>query len=248
MVHREIASLEDICKISREFNSDPRWKFRGQSNVEWDLRPTIARDGRKAAKEQDNFNYWKGVAVSMLPKEPPNDWEWLAVAQHHGLATRLLDWTFHILTAAFFAACAYEHHAEDGVVYALFEDALEKELEKERRPLKRDDGPFKSPGIRIVHPPLITPRVGAQASLFTIHGEPEEGDADGELYECLKRYVGRKGLDHHLYQIIIRADYKERLLFDLSQFGVNWLSLFPDLWGLSRYVEWSAQNPNGPPT
>ncbi len=247
MILREIAGLEDLCKISREFKSDPCWKFRGQSKVEWDLRPAIARDGRKAASEQKYFDQWKAVAVSMLPKEPSNDWEWLAVAQHHGLATRLLDWTFHILAAAFFAACAYEYHAEDGVVYALFEDALEKKRRRRRR-LKPENDPFKSPGIRIVHPPLITARVGAQAGLFTIHGKPEKGDAGGELYECLKRYIERKGLGDHLYQIIIRASYKERLLFDLSQFGVNWLSLFPDLWGLSRYVEWSAQNPDGPPT
>jgi hypothetical protein len=244
MIYREIADLEDLCKISREFKSDPRWKFRGQSKVEWDLRPRIARNKRGATSERDQFNYWKNIAVSMLPKTPSNDWEWLAIAQHHGLATRLLDWTFHILAAAFFAACDYKYHAEDGVVYALFEDAVYKK----RRPRNAKDYPLESVGICIVHAPLITPRVGAQAGLFTIHGQPDGADTDGELYECLKHYVDRKGLGDYLYQIVIRAGYKERLLFDLSQFGVHWLTLFPDLWGLSRFAEWSAQNPTGPPT
>lgn len=241
MIQREIAKLEDLCKISREFNSDPRWKFRGQSRVEWDLRPKIARRG-EVINELDLFNYWKDIAKSLLSKEPSNDWEWLAVAQHHGLGTRLLDWSFHILAATFFATCAYEYHTEDGVVYALFEEGLVKG----RQSLAVED-PLESVGIYIVHSSLITPRVGAQAGLFTIHGQPEDADIDGEPYECLKRYVERKGIDNQLYQIVISATYKERLLFDLSQFGVNWLSLFPDLWGLSQYTEWMAQNPNGPP-
>ena len=62
------------------------------------------------------FEEWKKQAVAVTDKLSANDWECLALAQHYGLGTRLLDWTKNPLVGLFFACEGHEE--KDGAVYA----------------------------------------------------------------------------------------------------------------------------------
>ncbi|MDX2371082.1 MAG: FRG domain-containing protein [Colwellia sp.] len=116
--------IEYLSQISCKTND---W-FRGQSDVEWDLVPSIARIRNPKNAGEMYLRDWEGVerflieeftkkAAPFMDFTPKNKWELLVHAQHHGLPTRLLDWTTNPLKALFFAVEDSSKDRYDGVVY-----------------------------------------------------------------------------------------------------------------------------------
>lgn len=83
--------------------SGPPALYRGVSNSQYALITKVGRNARHAREEVQFFDQFKRLAEPYLTRRPSTDWEWLALAQHHGLPTRLMDWTRNRLVAAFFA-------------------------------------------------------------------------------------------------------------------------------------------------
>ena len=220
--HR-LSELENLHLIFRGYRSHDgfgHW-YRGQADSAWALLPKAGRPDYYLPDNRDlgRFANWcqQAVAYSSLPT---NDLERLAIAQHHGLATRLLDWTKNPLVACFFAC--FEAPNADGCVYiletpnGLFTDKNTcSDLTKHK-------------GVFGYLPNAITPRVLNQKGLFTVHC-----DASQEISAECSRFEG-KGCN--LLKLTIPAEMKGDIIDLLDDYGIDRSGLFPDLDGLSSHI------------
>jgi hypothetical protein len=108
-----------ITELKSNGNIPENTLFRGQEE-DWDLVPKISRivfrekDYRKT--ELKMLNDFKRFSLPYLKTIPKNDWDWLALAQHHGMATRLLDWTTNPLAALWFTVKKPTNSNKNGVL------------------------------------------------------------------------------------------------------------------------------------
>lgn len=89
------------------------WAYRGVANHTHDLRSSLERLGpQHAGVEPYLLRNFRKYAHSFMP-DMKSSWHWMTIGQHHGLPTRLLDWTWSPLVALHFATDHYppEHDA-----------------------------------------------------------------------------------------------------------------------------------------
>ena len=119
----DVASL--LAKLDsftnpRSFPLSPIW-FRGCTNKDYSLVPSIGRPPYALAHEQSLLNSFKQNALQFLRHRPTSEWEWIFLARHHDVPTRLLDWTESPLIGLYFAIHSLnDHDARDGVDGALW--------------------------------------------------------------------------------------------------------------------------------
>ena len=190
--------------------------YRGVKDAKFHLIPKIGRvpmrEGYDRREEElYMFNMFKHQSIQYLTSIPNDDWEWLALAQHHGLPTRLLDWTNNPLVALYFAVA--ERFNEDSTVFTYY-DVPDINL-------KMSQSPFEYSSIVRFVSPYISPRIAAQSGLFTIHPEPEV-----------------PLINEHVSKIIIPQELRRDFKQMLHNYGINRATLFPGLDGLAQHLEW----------
>jgi hypothetical protein len=190
--------------------------YRGVDEASFDLTPSLFRD--KVITEVDEIEkammwLFKTHAVAHLQRLPVSNLEWLTVARHHGLPTRLLDWSFSPLVACFFAV--YRKPTVDGAVYIYDNrDAWLNIIQEDVDPKTL----LKAVALLPLH---ATRRVSAQSGAFTVHPTTQPTLDNDKINKVIIPHV-------------LKTEFLEKLV----RFGIHHGTLFPDLDGLSNYIRY----------
>ena len=230
---RSVPQFADFTS-ERYYKGNPRgtWIFRGQSNINYLLIPNVGRPAVDDLfyRERTILNKFRLEYMDFLPARPSNDWEWLALAQHHGLPTRLLDWSFNSLVALYFAVEDVGNQDSDGMVFALYQPSYEvlRNNHSTTGNAKITDDPLNIQESVRYEPHGRIGRIECQNGLFTVQREVTV-PLDQQLHPSWK-----------MERIHVPAENKKTILQDLYKFGFNRRTLFPDLDGLAADGRWTA--------
>ena len=172
-------------------------------------------------------------------------WDWLALGQHRGLPTRLLDWTYSPLVALHFATENPATFDQDGMVWCVnFVEANKRLPRRLTRILEEEGsdtftvemlGAFKSlrdfdalsrdPFVVFLEPPAVDRRILNQLALFSLMSSPSA---------TLDQWLAER--PQLCRRVVIPAKLKWEIRDKLDQGNVNERVLFPGLDGLSRWL------------
>lgn len=241
-------NARDVVERLSHFDGD--WIFRGQKDVRWGLKPSIERCASKGflhKQEGTAYRDFRDRALAYrreLPALPNNSHlAWLATMQHYGGPTRLLDWTEDPNVAAFFAVADADRKTASAV-WAINHTAITKEAERLMSVAprtSRDDPRFWDTFFGAAWPPVVmhvntarpSKRQKKQKGLFLCSNATQW---EYSFETCLKNVLEHRPKSERrwLCKIMIPPDARDELLNDLTERGVTYEGLFPDLSGLGR--------------
>jgi hypothetical protein len=225
--------------------------FRGQQRSYWNLQPKLYRDfGDHRSIDENDIErdiceeFMTRAPILSETKPASNDaWEWYFLMQHYGAPTRLLDWTEGALIALYFAVKDNRGFYDSAVwmldPYDLNVRTLRHEvvIPPSAPCVSKSDRRLVAPWMPAaftaktnlpkkaiaIYPTHIAKRISTQRSCFTVHG------SDANALDNLEAQP-----DGHLLKIVIPSHSVQGIQRELTTAGIDEITVFPDLDGLSR--------------
>lgn len=217
--------------------------YRGLEDHHFDLSTSLNRQGEINIEKHLLRNFIKYSKLT----EASSTWKWLAIAQHHGLPTRLLDWTYSPLVALHFATCDYSKFDKDGLIWAANYVESGSFLPEKLMKVLRTEGSYiftagmldqvmdtipklnnisKEAFAIFLEPPSIDDRIVNQYAVFSMMSDPNV---------LIDDWIISKKISH--FKILIPAKLKWEIRDKLDQSNINERVLFPGLDGLATWLK-----------
>lgn len=236
------------------------WSFRGQRTANWDLMSSLERAIQLQGWPRNLITLFENMIIRSFQRRayqyasdtPPQNelLEWLALLQHYGGSTRLVDFTYSFYVAAFFAL---EEADSDSAIWCLNNQRFLRENprimqslllpgEPLRRPLGLDPPdvtkivneiikPFPYRGFKgefsfLCEPQQMNERSGVQQGLFLFICDPTKS-SQASMLSSLKK-------DEYVLKLILRPSVRRQALLEFKKMNISRASLFPGLEGFAR--------------
>ncbi len=269
---RSIGELvREVDRITRAFKArfelpEDIW-FRGQSSAKWELLPQLYRSSlaRFHYSETTLMDRFVSLATPLIARPPSSDWEWYFLARHHGVPSRLMDWTESLLAAVYFA---------------LFDHLPSDRLELDRQLQQKPEGPLfdeRSPVIWILEArSLNSVALGAEAivvpggrrsapylpdNLAAHQTRANEKPIAVLPARANSRIVAQQGMftvhGHErwpldvlarrhtgikLGRVVLDRSNVPQFMADLRTFGIHRVAMFPEPDSVASHVCWVCQS------
>jgi len=239
---KKVRSVTDLLGLlAGPLRANEQIWFRGQAKSSWNLKPSLARKLGGLELEQSLVRRFKQNAFMLIDRRPQSEWEWLFVMQHHGVPTRLLDWTESPLVGLYFAV--NERQRSSGALWAIIPSELNSAAGLQQTgpaniPAFDEDpallGSYLPSALAgeqqsrlktlAIIAPRNTTRSQAQLAVFTIaHRDltPIERIADGR----------------HVWRYLIPSSAKQHIRRELERLHITRLTLFPELVNVGTHAK-----------
>lgn len=230
-----------------------QWIYRGQADKEWPLESSYFRfcayykdisSARVRTRNKheklilEKFKEYAKLYVECVP-DKKDDTEWLALMQHHGAPTRLLDWSFSPYVAAYFAV---ESGKEYFSIYCMKHSELaemdikhfKKFAEEKKMIFENISKETRKSFVFAYEPKFKHKRLVAQQGVFTV---PSSNYVSYE--EILKEY----DLEGCFMKMTMKSTLRSEWIRKLHLMNINASTLFPDLDGFCRSIKFDLLHP-----
>jgi hypothetical protein len=230
-IQEYVALIEVIKTNSEKKGNKTDLLFRGQS-TDKPLLPKLARlklKGEITNIEKLILEEFKRGILPLSEFQPANNWDLLALAQHHGLPTRLLDWTYSALVALWFSVSRPAQKDENGLPLNSVVWILNSDVEDFRTKTDKTE-PLSNKITKIFRSTVVSRRISAQSGVFTVHKINEDGKmVNFETNRVFSRKLTKVTIPHSQFAAIRKQ---------LHIMGINNASVFPDIDGYCKHLEW----------